>query len=582
VTAIREESLPRGVRVMARRPRLLPWAPALTLAALLGPVAAGLLGTLAPALGYMPALGGDALTLAPFAELLAWPGLVRAGALSVGVGLAATALSLGVVMLIAAGWAGTRAFRTVERALSPLLSVPHAAAAFGLAFLIAPSGWIARALSPWLTGWERPPDLLIVQDPAGISLILGLVAKEVPFLMLMTLAALTQARPARSLTVARALGYRRVSGWLKTVFPAVYRQIRLPVYAVLAYSMSVVDVAIILGPNTPPPLSVQVVRWMNDPDLALRFRAAAGAILQLGLVIVTLAFWRGLEVLVAVLGARWTFGGGRGSARVEAGLRLASLGFGALSAAAVFAGLAGLFVWSFAGLWQFPDAFPDAVTLRSWARYGPRLAAPVRETLIVGAAATVAALLLTVACLEAEHRHGLRPGSRSLWLLYLPLIVPQVAFLTGFQTLALATGLDGDRLAVIVSHVVFVLPYVFLSLAEPWRAWDVRQDTVARALGAGPDRVLWLVRLPMLLRPVLTAAAVGFAVSVGQYLPTLLVGAGRVQTLTTEAVSLASGGDRRVIGVYALAQALAALAPFLIAIFLPRLLWRNRVALRDG
>lgn len=582
LTGLREESLPSTSRRKPRHARLLPWAPALTLAALLGPVAAGLLGTLAPALGYMPALGGDALTLAAFSELLAWPGIGRASALSVGVGVAATALSLGIVMLITAGWSGTRPFRAVEKALSPLLSVPHAAAAFGLAFLVAPSGWIARALSPWPSGWERPPDLLIVQDPAGLSLILGLVSKEVPFLMLMTLSALTQARSAQSLTVARALGYGRVTGWFKTVFPAVYRQIRLPAYAVLAYSMSVVDVAIILGPNTPPPLSVQVVKWMNDPDLALRFRAAAGAMLQLGLVIVTLAVWRATEILLAYLGARWALRGGRGSAAVETCLRIASLGLGTLSGAAVFAGLAGLLFWSLSGLWPFPDAFPGDFTLRNWERYGPRLGAPVQETLIVGITATMAALLLTVACLEAEHRHGLRPGSRSLWLIYLPLIVPQVAFLTGFQTLALTAGLDGDRLAVIVAHLVFVLPYVFLSLSEPWRAWDVRQDTIARALGAGPDRVLWQVRLPMLLRPVLTAAAVGFAVSVGQYLPTLLVGAGRVQTLTTEAVALASGGDRRVIGVYALAQALAALVPFLIAIFLPRILWRHRMGLRDG
>jgi len=82
--------------------------------------------------------------------------------------------------------------------------------------------------------------------------------------------------------------------------------------------------------------------------------------------------------------------------------------------------------------------------------------------------------------------------------------------------------------------------------------------------------------------PAGTVAAVGFAVSVGQYPPTLLVGAGRVQTLTTEAVALASGGDRRVIGVYALTQALAALLPFLLAIYGPRLMWRHRAGLRDG
>ncbi len=582
MTALRTDRRAAPARRGLRRPRLLPWAPVLTLGVLLGPVAAGFLGTLAPALGYLPALGGDRLTLAPVQQLLAWPGVVRASALSVGVGLVSTLLSLGIVMLIAAGWSGTRAFRAFERALSPLLSVPHAAAAFGIAFLIAPSGWLARALSPWLTGWERPPDLLIVQDPTGIALILGLVSKEVPFLMLMTLAALTQARPGRSVMVARALGYGRVTGWLKTVFPAVYAQIRLPVYAVLAYSMSVVDMAIILGPNTPPPLSVQVVRWMNDPDLALRFRAAAGAILQLALVLGTLALWRGGEVLVARLGARWTFAGGRGGMGTEVALRAAALALGILFALAIFAGLAGLVLWSFAGLWPFPDALPDAFTLRSWERHGPRLAGPAAETLIIAAAATLLALLLTLACLEAEHRHGLRPGSRALWLLYVPLIVPQVAFLTGLQTFALLTGVDGTRLAVIAVHVVFVLPYVFLSLSGPWRAWDTRQATVARALGAGPDRVLWAVRLPMLLGPVLTAAAVGMAVSVGQFLPTLLVGAGRIRTLTTEALALAAGGDRRVIAVFALAQTLAALAPFALAIFLPRLLWRNRAGLRDG
>ena len=278
---------------------------------MLGPVAAGLAGTLAPAFGWSPALGGAGWSLAPWRELFDWPGIARASALSLGVGLGATAVSLAVTVLICAGWQGTRAFRWVERGLSPILSLPHAAAAFGLAFLIAPSGWAVRALSPWATGWERPPDVLVVQDPWGLALTAGLVAKEAPFLLLMTLAALAQAEAGRSLTVARALGQGRVSGWLKAVLPRVYGQIRLPVYAVLAYSMSVVDVAAILGPNAPPTLSVQVVAWMNDPDLSRRFTAAAGAVWQLALVLGALALWRAGEVAAARLGRRWAEGGGR-------------------------------------------------------------------------------------------------------------------------------------------------------------------------------------------------------------------------------------------------------------------------------
>jgi putative thiamine transport system permease protein len=86
----------------------------------------------------------------------------------------------------------------------------------------------------------------------------------------------------------------------------------------------------------------------------------------------------------------------------------------------------------------------------------------------------------------------------------------------------------------------------------------------------------------MLLRPILTAIAVGFAVSVGQYLATLLMGGGRIETLTTEAVALSSGGDRRAIGVYSLMQTGAALVPFAIALLIPAFVWRNRRGLRHG
>jgi putative thiamine transport system permease protein len=511
---------------------------------------------------------------------VAWPGLPNAVRLSVTTGLASTLISLVIVTLATAGWSGTRAFRLLERLLSPLLSVPHAAAAFGLAFLIAPSGWISRLFSPWLTGWSRPPDLLIVQDSWGLAMVAGLVVKEVPFLLLMTIAALAQADAVRSTTMAQALGYSRTTGWLKAVFPRVYAQIRLPVYVVLAYAMSVVDVAIILGPNTPSTLSVQIVRWIADPDLALRLQGAAAALLQLVLVLSALVLWRLGEWSVARLGHIWIAAGNRG--RGDAFIDLASFMAGAICAVAVLLGLVLLAVWSVAGYWGFPDALPDSFTTSSWVRHGGGAVSALGETALIAVVATLVALVLTIGCLEAEQRHGLHLNKQGMWLLYLPLLVPQIAFLPGLQTLLLRIGADVGRVPVIFAHIVFVLPYVFLSLADAFRAWDARYATVASTLGAGPDGVLWRVRLPMLLRPVLTAVAVGLAVSVGQYLPTLLIGGGRVATLTTEALALASGGDRRAIGVFALMQTGAALLPFALALLIPAIVWRNRRAMRHG
>ena len=557
------------------RRRVLPALPALTLAVLLVPLGAGLIGTLGPAFGWMPGLAGAQPGLDAFRALLAWPGLPRAVTLSLSTGLAATALSLAIVALVTAAWGGTRVFAALRRLLSPLLSVPHAAAAFGLAFLIAPSGWLMRLASPWATGLERPPDVLIVQDPLGLTLIAGLVVKEVPFLLLMTIAALGQADATRAQTVAQTLGYGRTTGWLKAVFPRVYAQIRLPVYVVLAFSMTVVDVAIILGPNTPPTLSVQILRWMTDPDLSLRLQAAAGAVLQLALVLAALALWRLVEIATARLGRAWVLRGARARLGEPALRGLSVLPAGA-AAATVLLGIAILALWSVAGLWSFPKALPDQLSLRSWMRHGPELAEIAARTVTIAGLATLASLILALGCLEAEHRDGLTLRRTGLWLLYLPLLIPQVAFLPGVQTAMLLLGLDGGLFAVTAAHVIFVFPYVFLSLGDPFRAWDTRYATIACTLGARANRVLWRVRLPMLLAPVLTASAVGVAVSVGQYLPTLLVGGGRVPTLTTEAVALASGGDRRAIGVFALAQTAAALVPFALALILPRLLYRNR------
>jgi putative thiamine transport system permease protein len=560
--------------------RLLHVLPAVTLLVMLGPVIAGLYGTVLPAFGHLPAAGLIGPTITPFTDLFDWAGLPRAVMLSLGVGMGATVIALTIVALLTAGWSGTRAFRFLERLLSPLLSVPHAAAAFGLAFLVTPSGWIARGLSPAITGWDRPPDLLIVQDSWGITMMVGLIVKEVPFLLLITLAALGQADTQRSAAVAQALGYGRLTGWLKTVFPRVYAQIRLPVYVVLAYSMSVVDVAVILGPNTPPSLSVYIVRLMLDPDIAMRLQGAAAALLQLGLVIAALIAWRLGEHVVGAFGRRWIATGARG--KIAPIVEVSALVAGSAAAFAVLAGIIVLGVWSFAGFWSFPDFLPDQFMLRNWMRFGPGTLAALGETALIAIFVTIAALALTIGCLEAEYRHGLRLTQRGMFLLYLPLLVPQTAFLPGLQTLMLNIGLDVGRLPVMFTHLVFVLPYVFLSLADPFRAWDARMGTIAAALRASPDRVLWRLRMPMLLRPVLTAMAVGLSVSVGQYLATLLIGGGRVATLTTEAVALASGGDRRAIGVYGLMQTGAALIPFTLALIMPAIVWRNRKGLRHG
>jgi putative thiamine transport system permease protein len=553
---------------------MLALAPPLTIALFLVPIGAGLIGTLLPAFGYLPAIGRDSFSLEPWHELFATPGIATTLYLTLFSGLATTLVALALAVAFCAFAHHQAALRRLDVVIAALLATPHAAIAFGFAFLILPSGWIARALSPELTGWLSPPPLVTVRDPYALSFAAGLLLKEVPYLVLMIVGASAQVRAPENIAAARALGYRPAKAWLAVVLPRLYPQIRLPIYAVLAFSLSVVDVALVLAPGTPPPLAVLAARWFAAYDLSLYPRAAAAAVLQLVVVALAIGAWRLGELAVAAVGRAWIARGRRGGASVPAVAFGGGLAI-ALGLAAVVS-LAGMALWSVADEWRFPDAIPTALTSQVWGRQLAQVSRPTLATLWIGLGAMLIAVALALACLEHEQRARLRPGANALWLLYLPLLVPQIAFWFGAQVALVRIGLDGTVAAVVWGHLIYVLPYVFLSLADPYRALDPRYARSAASLGASATRTFFTVKLPMLLKPLAIAGAVGFAVSVGQYLPTLFAGAGRIATLTTEAVTLSAGADRRVLGVYAVLQAAMPALLYAAALLVPAFVYRHR------
>ncbi len=536
------------------------------------PVLLGLGHGIAAAFGHFPAIGAHGPDLRPWRELLEMPGLGRAVLLALWTGMAATGLSFLLATGTLAALHGRGAARGLRRVLAPLLAAPHAAIAIGLAFVLAPSGWIARALAP-LLGWARPPDIATTGDPLGLALILGLTAKELPFLLLMFSAALTRIPVGAQMAAGRALGYGRTAVWLWVLLPQFWPQIRLPVMVVLAFSVSVVDMALILGPSAPPTLPVMIARLSSDPDLQALLPASAGGVLQLVLLAGTFAAAAVLARIAGAAGRAFLRRGHRlrGTGRTLALLPAASAGIVLMA----FLALAALLVWSAAFSWRWPELFPAQLTWRHWLDAG-RWGWPAGASALIALASTGLALAAAVAWLESADRLGRR--GRDRWLaaaIHVPLLLPQLSFLTGLSGLMIRAPLP-PLAAVIWGHWLFVFPYLMIALKGPWEAADPRLECSAAALGAGSWRRLWRVKLPVLLAPLLTAAAVGFAVSVAQYLPTLFLGGGRIETLTTEAVALASGSDRRVAAVHAVLQALLPWGAFLAALAVPAILHRER------
>ncbi len=492
------------------------------------------------------------------------PALTHAALLTLWTGLASTLLAWwGAAALLARGFVRQRLARLL-RGLPVMLATPHAALAIGFLFLLAPSGWLLRALSPWLTGFESPPPWPTTQDPWGLGLIAALVIKEIPFL-LWTAATQLQRDDVRQRwraehALAQTLGYAPHRAFRLVLWPQLAARLHWPLLAVLAYGLTVVDMALVIGPATPPTLAVLAWQWLQDAEPDTYAQGAAAGVLLALMVLACSALWLTVQRLQSRVLAHGH--GVRGSAANTPGSDIGLWLLVGMYAAVLLA----LAVGSVSGVWAFPSVWPQSFTTAAWEQVA-QSSGTVLTTLWLAAGSSALALLWSVAWLELAPRRwddALRP------LLYLPLVLPAVLWVVGLYGVGLQLRLEGQASGLLIAHTLMVLPYVLLALSPAYLGFDPRYAQLNASLGRSGWAFLLRVKWPLLKRSLASAAAVGFAVSVAQYLPTLYVGAGRFASVTTEAVTLASGGQRSLTSAYAGLQLALPVLAFALAAWLGR------------
>jgi putative thiamine transport system permease protein len=546
--------------------RLLRWA---VLLLLLGPTALGLAGLVAPAFGLWPALGFEEVSAIAWQRWWALPGLADGLRLTLVSGIGGTLLAVLLTMGWLAAAAGTRFGERLERLLAPVLAMPHLALALGLLWLAAPSGVLMRLL---LAPFEvLVPPQYPLPDAHGITLALGLALKEAPFLMLMAQTALSRLPVTAQLQAGQALGYSISQLRWRILMPQVMRAIALPIGAVLAYSLAVVDVAQVLGPTRTPTLAVRLVELWRDSDPSSRLPASVGALLLALLVIVVMALGAAVGRYLLNRHRDWVLDNPAPRAAARPGRkgqrgRVIRVLLGTVTAVSLLA-FAVIAVQSLARSWFFPSLLPARWGLESWQQALSGLGGAFSNSLWLAVLVATLAVMLSVVVFEREREVGRLRGF--VVCLYLPLLLPQASFLFGFQVGWLSLGADPGWVGVVIGHLLFALPYAWLTLAGPWARFDVRLEQAARLLGRSRLEVLIGIRLRLMLRPLAISWAVAFAVSIAQYVPTVVLGGGRVPTLTTETLALATGADPRLTAVAACLQACLPLLIFLLARAVP-------------
>jgi len=528
------------------------------------PLLPALLGLLSAAFAYFPALGLNEFSLLAFKQLILWPGLLDSVLLSLFITLVSTFLAALLSFSILQSMWQSKHWKWIESLLAPILGLPHVAFAIGFVFLFSPSGLFSRFVV-LIMGESNAETWSLVHDQYGLGLIILLTLKEIPFILLMSLSLLKQLNLKQTFQTAHSLGYSTQQCWQKIIFVQWLVKIRFSLFAVATYGLSVVDVALIIGPTKPYPLAVLVWQWFNHADLSHYSIAGAGALLLLILAIFTLLCIRVIEWLVTCKWRSW-LSSGRYCLPLPGRLTVYICYIVSLLIIPI------LILWSLTFRWPFPALFPRVWSFSYWSDELTYMSEYINNS--VGIALISASLALLFAIIIHEFNSRRTRGRYGFYipdiLIALPMLAPQLSLLFGLQITTLLVPKPYYYLWVIWAHVVFAFPYIYLALNGAYKSYDKRLDMVALSLGMQPFKVWWTIKRPQIMPAILIAWAVGMSVSLAQYLPTIMLGAGRIVTITTEAVALASGQQRRTSAIYALMQTLLPFMFFLFAVVVGR------------
>lgn len=408
----------------------------------------------APLIPATLTLISPALSLTHWQALFADPQLPQALlATLVSTTIAAGGALLIALLVIVALWPGLKWQRMCAR-LPWLLAIPHVAFATSALRLFADGGLLYDYF-PYFT----PP-----MDKLGIGLGFTLAVKESAFLLWILAAVLSEKRLLQQLIVLDSLGYSRWQclNWL--LLPSVAPALAMAMLAIVAWSLSVVDVAIILGPGNPPTLAVISWQWLTQGDADQQTKGALASLLLMLLlaayVLLGYLLWRG-----------WR----RNIPRVD-GVRKPATSLLPGNTLASFLPLTGVLCVVLLAI------LADQSTINSEA---------LINSLTMGLVATFIALLLLLLWLEWG------PQRRQLWL-WLPILLPALPLVAGQYTLALWLNLDGSWTAVVWGHLLWVIPWMLFILQPAWQRIDSRLILIAQTLGWSRAKIFFYMKCPLM------------------------------------------------------------------------------------
>ncbi len=145
------------------------------------------------------------------------------------------------------------------------------------------------------------------------------------------------------------------------------------------------------------------------------------------------------------------------------------------------------------------------------------------RSLIIGLLSTAGSVIIgtmTALAMEREHFRG-----KTIWdgLLYMPVIIPEIVSGVSLLLFFAAGGIERGLFTLVVSHIAFSMPFVYLTVRARLADFDRSIEEAAQDLGADEARTFWLITLPLLMPGIVSGALLAFTLSIDDFIISFFV-----------------------------------------------------------
>lgn len=226
-----------------------------------------------------------------------------------------------------------------------------------------------------------------------------------------------------------------------------------------------------------------------------------------------------------------------------------------------------LAIWSLSTRWPWPLLYPESITIKWWNQVlfeSKGFYLGLKNTLIIGISTAIIGVGLSIPIGKYLVQKKSYIKSILEGVFFLPIILSPLTITLGLYQTFSKWNLTGSMIGVIIAHLIPCLPYGIRIMKISFEHFNEKYLEQGKMLKASKRQRQIYIIFPFLRPGIIAAFHLMLLISMSQYILTIFIGSGKIQTLASQMYPYLNGGNMSIGGVYSLLFALIAILMLLI------------------